>query len=131
MWSDPVADMLTRIRNAVRMKSREVKIPASSIKFGIAKVLQEEGYILGFDRIDDAKQGLLRLHLKYDQKGEPVIHEIKRESKAGCRVYRAVDEMPKVLNGLGIAIISTNRGVLSDRQCKESNVGGELICTVC
>ena len=131
MWSDPVADMLTRIRNAVRVRSREVKIPASGIKFGIAKVLQEEGYILGFDRIEDSKQGLLRIHLKYDQKGEPVIREIKRKSKAGCRVYRAVDEMPKVLNGLGIAIVSTNRGVLSDRQCKDIKVGGELLCTVC
>lgn len=131
MWSDPVADMLTRIRNAVRMHAREVKIPASSLKFGIAKVLQDEGYILGFDRIEDTKQGLLRIQLKYDQKGEAVIHEIKRESKAGCRVYRAVDEMPKVLNGLGIAIVSTNRGVLSDRQCKDMKVGGELLCTVC
>ena len=130
MWSDPVADMLTRIRNAVRMHAREVKIPASSIKLGIAKVLQDEGYIVGFDRIEDTKQGLLRVQLKYDPRGEPVIHEIKRESKAGCRVYRAVDRLPKVLNGLGIAIVSTNRGVLSDRQCKEMKVGGELLCTV-
>ena len=130
MWSDPVADMLTRIRNAVRMHAREVKIPASSIKLGIAKVLQDEGYIVGFDRIEDTKQGLLRVQLKYDPRGEPVIHEIKRESKTGCRVYRAVDRLPKVLNGLGIAIVSTNRGVLSDRQCKEMKVGGELLCTV-
>lgn len=131
MWSDPVADMLTRIRNAVRMRAREVKIPASSLKLGIAKVLQEEGYILSFDRIVDTKQGLLRLQLKYNQRGEPVIREIKRRSKAGCRVYRAVDKMPRVLNGLGIVIVSTNRGVLSDRQCKEMKVGGELLCTVC
>lgn len=130
MWSDPVADMLTRIRNAVRMRSREVKIPASNLKLGIAKVLQEEGYILGFDRIADTKQGILRIQLKYNQRGEPVIRELKRESKSGCRVYRAVDEMPRVLNGLGIAIVSTNRGVLSDRQCKEMKVGGELLCTV-
>lgn len=130
MWSDPIADMLTRIRNAVRMHAREVRIPASSIKAGIAKVLQEEGYILGFDRIDDTRQGLLRVQLKYDQKGEPVIHEIERQSKAGCRVFRGVEEIPKVLNGMGIAILSTNRGVLSDRQCKELKVGGELLCTV-
>lgn len=131
MWSDPVADMLTRIRNAVRMKAREVKIPASNLKVGIAKVLQEEGYIAGFDRIDDTRQGLLRIQLKYDVRGEPVIHELKRESKAGCRVFRGVDEIPRVLNGLGIAILSTNRGVLSDRKCKEMKVGGELLCTVC
>lgn len=131
MWSDPIADMLTRVRNAVRMHAREVKIPASKIKAGIAQVLREEGYILEFDRIDDGKQGLLRLQLKYDAKGEPVIHEIKRESKVGRRDFRGVEEMPRVLNGLGIAIVSTNRGVLSDRQCKEMKVGGELICTVC
>lgn len=131
MWSDPVADMLTRIRNAVRMKAREVKVPASKLKVGIAQVLQEEGYIAGYDRIDDTRQGLLRIQLKYDIKGEPVIHELKRESKAGCRVFRGVDEIPRVLNGLGIAILSTNRGVLSDRRCKEMKVGGELLCTVC
>ncbi|MBI4578578.1 MAG: 30S ribosomal protein S8 [Planctomycetes bacterium] len=131
MWSDPVADMLTRIRNAVRMHAREVRVPASSLKAGIAKVLQEEGYILGFDRIQDTRQGLLRIHLKYDPTGAAVIREIKRESKAGRRVYRAVDELPRVMNGLGIAILSTNRGVLSDRQCKEMKVGGELLCTVC
>jgi len=130
MWSDPVADMLTRIRNAVRMRAREVKIPASNLKVGIARVLQEEGYIQAFDRIEDARQGLLRIHLKYDSRGEPVIHDLKRESKAGRRVFRGVDEIPRVLNGLGIAILSTNRGVLSDRQCKEMNVGGELLCTV-
>jgi small subunit ribosomal protein S8 len=130
MWSDPIADMLTRIRNGVRMHAREVRIPASSIKAGIAKVLQEEGYILGFDRIEDSRQGFLRVQLKYDQKGSPVIHEIKRESKVGCRVFRGVEELPKVLNGMGIAILSTNRGVLSDRQCKEMKVGGELLCTV-
>jgi small subunit ribosomal protein S8 len=130
MWSDPVADMLTRIRNAVRMRAREVKMPASSIKLGIAKVLQEEGYIQGFDRIEDTRQGVLRIQLKYDSRGEPVIHTIERQSKAGCRVYRGVDEFPKVMNGMGISIISTNRGVMSDRQCKESKVGGELLCTV-
>ncbi len=130
MWSDPIADMLTRIRNAVRMRAREVKVPASSIKAGIAKVLQEEGYILGFDRIENTHQGLLRLQLKYDHKGDAVIHEIKRESKAGCRKYRGVEEIPKVMNGMGICILSTNRGVLSDRQCKDMKVAGELLCTV-
>ncbi|GMU24370.1 MAG: 30S ribosomal protein S8 [Phycisphaerae bacterium] len=130
MWSDPIADMLTRIRNAARVRAREVKMPASNLKLGIAKVLREEGYILAFDRIDDGRQGVLRIQLKYGALGEPVISEIRRSSKAGCRLYRGVRELPKVLNGLGIAIVSTSQGVLSDRECRERNVGGELLCTV-
>ncbi len=130
MWSDPIADMLTRIRNAVRANAREVKMPASNLKEGIARVLQEEGYILGYDRIDDTRQGILRLQLKYDAKGQPAITELRRESKAGRRDYRGVEELPQVLNGLGICVVSTNRGVLSDRKCKELKVGGELLCTV-
>ena len=130
MWSDPIADMLTRIRNAVRMGRREVRVPASNLKAGIAEVLRQEGYIAGFDRIDDGHQGLIRIQLKYGPMGNPVITELKRESKVGRRDYRSVDSLPKVLNGLGIAIISTSHGVLSDRQCREKNVGGELLCTV-
>jgi small subunit ribosomal protein S8 len=130
MWSDPIADMLTRIRNAVRMGRRDVKIPASQVKAGIAEVLKQEGYIQGYDRIDDGRQGLLRIQLKYGPMGNPVISTLQRESKAGRRDYRGVQQLPKVLNGLGIAIISTSQGVLSDRQCRERNVGGELICTV-
>ena len=131
MWSDPVADMLTRIRNAVRMHQREVKVPASKLKAGVADVLKQEGYIQGYDRIDDGKQGLLRIQLKYGPLGDPVITTIERESKSGRRDFRGVEALPKVLNGLGIAIVSTSQGVLSDRQCRERNVGGELICTVC
>jgi small subunit ribosomal protein S8 len=130
MWSDPIADMLTRIRNAVRMHQRDVKMPASNLKAGVAEVLRQEGYIAGYDRIDDGRQGILRIQLKYGPTGDPVINELKRESKAGRRDYRAVKELPKVLNGLGIAIVSTSQGVLSDRQCRERNVGGELLCTV-
>lgn len=130
MWSDPVADMLTRIRNAVRMRDGQVKIPASNLKAGIAEVLKQEGYILGYDRIDDTGQGILRIQLKYGPMGEPVITVLKRASRPGRRDYRGVDELPKVLNGLGIAIVSTNRGVLSDRRCREENLGGELLCTV-
>lgn len=130
MWSDTVADMLTRIRNAVRMHMREVKMPASNLKIRIAEVLRQEGYIAGYDRIDDPKQGILRIQLKYGPTGNPAITEIKRESKSGRRDYRGVEELPKVLNGLGIAVVSTSRGVLSDRQCREQNIGGELICTV-
>jgi small subunit ribosomal protein S8 len=130
MWSDPIADMLTRIRNAARVRAREVKMPASNLKVGIAKVLQQEGFIAGFDKIDDGREGVLRIQLKYGPFGEPVISAIRRESKAGRRDYRGVQEMPRVLNGLGIAIVSTSQGVMSDRECKERNIGGELICTV-
>lgn len=130
MWSDPIADMLTRIRNALRSGAREVRIPASKLKFGIAQVLKQEGYITGYDRIDDGHQGILRVQLKYGPLGEPVISEIKRVSKSGCRVYRGVDKLPRVLDGLGIAIVSTSQGVFSDRQCREKKIGGELLCVV-
>ncbi len=130
MWSDPVADMLTRIRNAVRVRKKTVQIPASKVKAGIAKVLKDEGYIVGFDKIEDTKQGLLRLELKYGPRGEDLIHKIKRESKPGCRVYKSCEELPRVCDGLGIAIISTSQGVLSDRVCRQKNVGGEFLCSV-
>ena len=130
MWSDPISDMLTRIRNAVRIQHKQVSIPSSKLKAGIAKVLKEEGYIVDFDVIEDKKQGILRIDLKYGARGEDVIRAIKRESKPSCRVYRGVEDIPRVLDGLGIAIVSTPSGVLSDRQCREKNVGGELLCTV-
>ncbi len=130
MWSDPVADMLTRIRNAVRVGRKQVQIPSSGLKVGIAQALQEEGYILGSDVIDDGKQGILRVDLKYGPRGEDVIHDIQRVSRGGRRVYRKSADLPRVMDGLGIAIVSTNRGVLSDRQCREQNLGGEVLCTV-
>lgn len=130
MWSDPIADMLTRVRNAVRVRRPEVLIPSSKIKIGIARVLKEEGYINGFDVIEDTHQGKLRVQLKYGDRGEDVIHQLTRESKTGCRVYRKVKDLPRVLDGLGIAIVSTSQGVLSDRTCRERGVGGELLCTV-
>lgn len=130
MWSDPIADMLTRIRNAADVRKREVRIPASNIKVGIAEVLKNEGYIRDYDRIDDGRQGILRVTLKYGPAGESVIHELKRVSKPGCRVHRQTDELPKVLNGMGIAVLSTSQGILSDRQCREKHIGGELLCTV-
>ncbi len=130
MWSDPIADMLTRIRNAVRVRRKQVMIPASKIKVGIARVLLEEGYISGFDLVEDAKQGILRIDLKYGPRGEEIIHRLHRESKAGCRVFRKVGNLPRVLDGLGISIVSTPKGVLSDRGCREMNVSGELLCTV-
>ena len=129
---DPIADMLTRIRNANRVGRKAVLIKRSKICRGIAEVLQKEGYINGFDEVEDENnsQGHLRLHLKYSLAGDKVIHEIKRISKPGRRVYSGVDVMPKVLNGLGINVVSTSRGVMSDRQCREANVGGELLCAV-
>lgn len=130
MWSDPIADMLTRIRNAVRVRKRIVEVPASKVKAGIAGVLRDEGYIRGFDTIEDTKQGILRIELKYGPQGEDLIHVIKRESRPGRRLYSSCDDLPRVREGLGIAIISTSRGVLSDRQCRESNLGGELLCSV-
>jgi len=130
MWSDPIADMLTRIRNAVRVRRKHVMIPASKIKVGIARVLLEEGYVSGFDVVEDGKQGILRIDLKYGPRGEEIIHRLHRESKAGCRVYRKVGSLPRVLDGLGVSIVSTPKGVLSDRGCREMNVSGELLCTV-
>jgi len=128
--SDPIADMLTRIRNAVRISSNEVNVKASKICEGIAVVLKQQGYIEDFDRIDDGKQGILRVVLKYDQQGVPVISQLTRASKPGKRVYSAVDDLPHVLGGMGIAIISTSKGVISDKQCREQNVGGEILCVV-
>ena len=128
--SDPIADMLTRIRNASRVGRRNVKVRASKICRGIAQVLKDEGYIEDFDLIDDGKQGLLRVVLKYAADGEPVINLIERSSKPGCRIYQGKDSLPRVMGGLGIAIVSTSKGVMSDRKCRTENVGGELICTV-
>jgi len=130
MWSDPIADMLTRIRNAVRVRKKVVEIPASKVKAGIAEVLRDEGYIRGFDKIDDTRQGVLRIELKYGPLGEDLIHVIKRESRPGCRVYRSCTELPHVREGLGIASGSTSAGVMSDRRCRENNIGGELLCSV-
>jgi small subunit ribosomal protein S8 len=128
---DPIADMLTRIRNANRVGRRMVLIPRSKICLGIAEVLKDEGYIDGFDPIEDASgQGQIRVQLKYSMGGDKVIHTIDRSSKPGCRVYRGVKDLPRVLNGMGIAVVSTSKGVMSDRKARENNVGGELLCTV-
>ena len=128
--SDPIADMLTRVRNAMRINKNEVNIKASNICEGIAAVLKKEGYIEDFDRIDDGRQGILRVTLKYDDDGQPIINEITRVSKPGRRIYSSVDKLPRVLAGMGIAVVSTSRGVMSDRSCRQNNVGGEIVCTV-
>lgn len=128
--SDPIADMLTRIRNAVRNKADRVDCRNSKVCAGIARVLQEEGYVNEFSVIDDGRQGVLRIDLKYGPHGEDIINLIRRESKPGHRVYRGATALPRPMAGLGIVVVSTPRGVLSDRQCRQHNVGGELLCTV-
>ncbi|MGM9544446.1 MAG: 30S ribosomal protein S8 [Romboutsia timonensis] len=128
--TDPIADMLTRIRNANTVKHETVDVPASNIKKEIARILLEEGFVRGYDVIEDEKQGIIRIQLKYGQSGERVIQGIKRISKPGMRVYTNAYEVPKVLNGLGISIISTSKGILTDRQARKENVGGEVICYV-
>lgn len=128
--SDTIADMLTRIRNANRVGKKRVIIKRSKACLGVARVLKEEGYILDFASIDDANQGTISVDLKFGDRGEKVLQNVTRVSKPGCRVYRGVEELPRVLDGLGISIVSTSRGVLSDRQCRQQGVGGELLCTV-
>jgi len=128
--SDPIADMLTRIRNAVRVGKEQVNVKASNICEGIAVVLKKDGYILDYDRIDDGNQGILRIMLKYDQEGRSIIREITRTSKPGCRIYCSVEKLPRILAGMGIAIVSTSEGVMSDINCRQNNVGGEILCTV-
>ncbi len=128
--SDPIADMLTRIRNALRSRHEVVNVRASKICEGICQVLKDEGYIEDYKRIDDNKQGLLRVYLKYGPLGEDVVVELNRISKPGCRVYRGVDDLPRPLNGMGISVISTSCGVLSDRQCRQKKVGGEVLCEI-
>ena len=128
--TDPIADMLTRIRNANTVKHETVDVPASNIKKEIARILLEEGFVKGYDVIEDGKQGIIRLQLKYGVEGERVISGLKRISKPGMRVYSTKDEIPKVLNGLGVAIISTSKGILTDKEARKEYVGGEVICYV-
>ncbi len=130
MMTDPIADMLTRIRNALRAEKQTVEVPASKVKVGIARVLKDEGYINDFRLLDVGPQGILRIYLKYGPEGEMVITRIQRVSKPSRRVYRGVDDLPRVRNGLGIAVVSTSKGILSDRECRRERVGGEVLCTV-
>lgn len=130
MLTDPVADMLTRIRNALQAEKMDVLVPASKLKIEIARILRKEGYINDFQYIEDGKQGILKLFLKYTPEGEPVISGLKRVSKPGGRVYVPKDRIPRVLNGLGIAILSTSKGVLTDREARRLGVGGELLCYI-
>jgi len=128
--TDPIADMLTRIRNAVAIACESVSMPSAKVKLSIAEVLKREGYIRDFEIVEAPIQNELKIWLKYGPEGEKVIEKIERTSKPGCRIYRRVEALPCVLNGLGIAIVSTNQGMFSDRECRERKVGGEVLCTV-
>ena len=128
--TDPIADMLTRIRNGSNAKHDSVDIPASNIKKQLAQILLDEGFIKSYDLIDDGKQGIIRVDIKYGNQNEKVISGIKRISKPGLRVYVKNDEVPRVLGGLGIAILSTSKGVMTDKVARKEGVGGEVICYV-
>ena len=128
--TDPIADMLTRIRNANTAGHKTVEIPASKIKISIAEILLEEGFISAFEVIDDNKQGIIKVEMKYGANKERVISGIKKISKPGLKVYAKANEVPRVLGGLGIAIISTSKGVVSDKKARQLGVGGEVICYV-
>lgn len=128
--TDPIADMLTRIRNAVAIERPTVDMPASHEKVGIAQVLQREGYIWDFEVLDQKPAQILRVNLKYGPNGERIIQEIKRISKPGCRVYKKSRELPVVLEGLGISVLSTSQGILSNREATSKGVGGEVLCSV-
>jgi small subunit ribosomal protein S8 len=131
MYTDPIADYLTRVRNAVRANHRVVEIPASNLKKAITKILFDQGYILSYKFDDESVQGTIKIALKYDDKKQSVIRKIERVSKPGLRKYASSTELPRVLNGLGVAIVSTSKGVMTGKQARRENVGGEVICSVC
>ena len=128
--TDPIADFLTRIRNACQASHEEVSIPSSRLKTNLAEILKTEGYIEDFNVVPDRLQGILVIQLKYDTDGHPVIHGLKRESRPGRRVYVDSDSLPRVRKGLGTAVLTTSRGVLTDRQARREKVGGEYLCSI-
>jgi len=128
--SDPLADLLTRIRNAGMVKHGSIDVPLSKMKSGVAAILKREGFITDFKVIEDKVQGVLHIEMRYDNRREPVINGLRRVSKPGRRIYVKYDQIPKVMSGLGIAIISTSKGILTDREAREQRLGGELLCEV-
>ncbi|WP_323704111.1 30S ribosomal protein S8 [Mammaliicoccus sp. Dog046] len=128
--SDPIADMLTRVRNANMVRHEKLELPASNIKKEIAEILKKEGFVKSVEFIEDDKQGVIRMFLKYGQNNERVITGLKRISKPGLRVYAKADELPKVLNGLGIALVSTSEGVLTDKDARQRGIGGEVLAYI-
>lgn len=127
--TDPISDFLTRVRNASKAKKVRVEIPASALKKDLAEILKKENYIHDFTIVEDNKQNLIRIHLKYTQ-GSPAISGLRRISKPGLRIYKGKDELPRVLNGLGTAVISTSRGLLTDKEARQQSVGGEVLCYI-
>jgi small subunit ribosomal protein S8 len=130
MLTDPIADMLTRIRNSVLIKAEKVDIPASRLKVEIAKIMKEEGFIKSYKIIKDKKQGVLRVTLKYAQDNKPIVEGLKRISKPGRRVYVGKGEVPSVMSGMGIAVVTTPKGILTDKACRREGVGGEVLCYI-
>ncbi len=128
--TDPIADMLTRIRNANSAKHQTVDVPVSKMKTAIADILKNEGYIKGYETVDDGKQGMIRITLKYGANKEKVISGLERVSKPGLRVYSGAEELPRVLKGLGIAIISTSKGIMTDREARKAHIGGEVLAFI-
>ena len=130
MLTDPIADFLTRIRNANQAYKERVEIPNSRMKRALAEIMKSEGFLRNYDKVDDGKQGVLRLYLKYGPNKQKVLTGLKRISKPGLRVYVQIDEVPKVLGGLGIAVISTPKGLMTDKQARQDGLGGEVICYI-
>ena len=128
--TDPIADMLTRIRNGIQARHERIEVPASKLKVEVARILKSEGFISNYKLTEDKVQGTLRIYLKYSAEGEPVIHGIERISRPGRRVYRSKDEIPRVLGGLGLAIVSTSKGVLAGHDAAKNGIGGEVLCQV-
>ena len=128
--TDPIADFLTRIRNAIMAKHETTDIPASKLKWRLAQVFKEEGYIADMQRLEEGGHKIVRIVLKYDAEGGSALQHLERVSRPGRRVYVNMDQLPRVLNGLGVAIVSTSRGIMSDRECHQRNVGGEVLCQV-
>lgn len=128
--SDPLSDMLTRIRNAGMVKFDSIELPSSKFKVGVAEILKREGYISGYQVIDNDKQGILKIDLKYDKRNDRIITGLRRVSKPSRRIYVKYDKIPKVMSGLGVAIVSTSKGILTDKEAREMKIGGELLCEV-
>ncbi|MGI5853155.1 MAG: 30S ribosomal protein S8 [Bacillota bacterium] len=130
VMTDPIADMLTRIRNANIVRDKVVEVPASTIKSELARILKEEGYVDDYEQVNDGKQGIIRLYLKYGPGRERVITGLKRISRPGLRIYAQKHQIPKVLGGLGIAVLSTSRGIMSDKAARQEGIGGEVLCYI-
>lgn len=130
MMTDPIADLLTRVRNALAIRAATCSVPGSKLKVRVLDVLKREGYIQGYEVHSSGPQSIINVNLRYGDEGQQVISSIQRYSSPGCRRYRGVDDLPKVRGGLGIAVVSTNQGVLSDRECRQKRVGGEVLCLV-